>query len=115
MQLENYFDFLTPDDIRVKGTRVGIETVLLDYLETGLSPEEITLRYPALSLEQVYAAITYYWRNRTQLDRYLEAWKAHGKQMRARQEQNPPPGVQRLRAFIRQRAADAEKGAAVTA
>ncbi|MGH2367163.1 MAG: DUF433 domain-containing protein, partial [Chloroflexota bacterium] len=28
MQLEDYFDFLAPDDIRLKGTRVGIETVL---------------------------------------------------------------------------------------
>jgi hypothetical protein len=25
MQLEDYFDVLTPNDIRVKGTRVGIE------------------------------------------------------------------------------------------
>ena len=37
MQLEDYFDFLTPDDIRIKGTRIGIETVLEDYLE-GASP-----------------------------------------------------------------------------
>lgn len=29
MQLEDYFEFLRPDDIRVKGTRVGIETILL--------------------------------------------------------------------------------------
>jgi hypothetical protein len=28
MLLEDYFDFLRPDDIRVKGTRVGIETIL---------------------------------------------------------------------------------------
>ncbi len=26
MQLEEYFDFLAPDYIRIKGTRVGIET-----------------------------------------------------------------------------------------
>jgi uncharacterized protein (DUF433 family) len=115
MELENYFDFLTPNDIRIKGTRVGIETVLLDYLETGLSPEEIALRYPALTLEQVYATITYYWRNRARVDLYLEAWKAHGEQMRAQQEQKPPPGVQRLRAFIRQRAGATEKGPAITA
>jgi len=28
MELETYFDFLAPDDIRVKGTRLGIETIL---------------------------------------------------------------------------------------
>jgi len=32
MQLEDYFSFLAPNDIRVKGTRVGIETILTDYL-----------------------------------------------------------------------------------
>jgi hypothetical protein len=28
MELESYFDFLAPGDIRVKGTRIGIETIL---------------------------------------------------------------------------------------
>ena len=32
MQLEDYFDFLAPADIRLKGTRVGIETILYDYI-----------------------------------------------------------------------------------
>lgn len=59
MQLEGYFDFLGPDDIRIKGTRMGIEFVLRDYRE-GASPEEIVLRYPTLSLEQVHTTITYY-------------------------------------------------------
>jgi len=27
MQLETYFDFLSPNDIRIVGTRIGIETV----------------------------------------------------------------------------------------
>ena len=32
MGLESYFDFLAQDDVRLKGTRVGIEMVLEDYL-----------------------------------------------------------------------------------
>ncbi|NEO76071.1 MAG: hypothetical protein F6J99_07355 [Moorea sp. SIO4G3] len=32
MQLEEYFNFLAPDDIRIKGHRIGIETVLYEYL-----------------------------------------------------------------------------------
>ena len=59
MQLEDYFDFQAPLDIRVKGTRVGIETILWDYLELGLFAEQIATRYPTLSLEQVYATLTY--------------------------------------------------------
>jgi len=103
MQLEDYFNFLDPTDIRVKGTRVGIETILTDYLELGLFPEDISLRYPTLSLEAVYATITYYWHNKDQVDLYLRDWREYGERMRREQELNPPPAVLRLRELIRQR------------
>lgn len=104
MKLEDYFDFLAPNDIRLKGHRIGIETILLDYLELGLFPEDIVLRYPTLNLEKIYATITYYWRNQAQVDAYLQAWKEHGERMRRAQEENPPPPVKRLRELIRQQA-----------
>jgi uncharacterized protein (DUF433 family) len=103
MQLEDYFDFLDPNDIRVKGTRVGIETILSDYLDLGLFPEAIALRYPTLSLEAVYATITYYWHNKERVDAYLRDWKEFGERMRREQELNPSPAYQRLRAMIRER------------
>jgi uncharacterized protein (DUF433 family) len=106
MQLEDYFDFLTPTDIRVKGTRVGIETILNDYLDLGLFPEAIALRYPTLNLEAVYATITYYWHNKERIDAYLRAWREHGERMRKEQEQNPSPAYQRLCIMIRERSAD---------
>jgi uncharacterized protein (DUF433 family) len=59
VELENYFEFLADDAIRIVGTRVGIETVIGDYQE-GANPEEIALRYPTLTLEQIHATITYY-------------------------------------------------------
>lgn len=43
MNWKTYFDFLSEDDIRVKGTRAGIETILDDYLNAS-SPEEIVQR-----------------------------------------------------------------------
>ena len=43
MQLEDYFNFLADDDIRLKGTRIGIETVLFDYLFRARTPEEIAV------------------------------------------------------------------------
>ena len=79
MQLENYFDFLGEDDIRIRGTRIGIETVLEDYLE-GSSPEEIAARYRSLSMEQVYATITYYWHSRDQVEEYLQEWRDYSDQ-----------------------------------
>ena len=90
----------------VRGTRIGIEAILLDYLDLGLFAEDIALRYPSLTLEQVYAAITYYWHNRQQVDAHLEAWKADGERRRREQELNPSPAVQRIRALIRQRDAE---------
>jgi len=44
---------------RLKGHRIGIETILPDYLD-GLTLEEIALRYSTLTLEEIYATITYY-------------------------------------------------------
>lgn len=82
MELENYFEFIGNEAIRIKGTRVNIETVVQAYRE-GVSPEEIFLRYPTLSLEQIHATIVYYLANREQVETYLnrvtrcqeEAWK----------------------------------------
>ena len=103
MQLEDYFDFLAPIDIRIRGTRVGIETVLSDYLELGLSPEQIATRYRTLSLDQVYATLTYYWRNRAQVDAYLQSVVEEIERQRREQQLHPSPAVQRLRELARQR------------
>ncbi len=103
MQLEDYFDFLAPNDIRLKGHRIGIETILLDYLDLGLFPEDIVLRYPSLSLEQVYATITYYYRNQAKIDAYLRECKEYTERTYREQELNPSPAAKRLRELIRQR------------
>ena len=74
INLESYFDFLTPlhgrQAIRIAGTRVGIEFVLRDYLR-GASPEELALHFPTLTLEQIHATITYYLARRDAVDAYL--------------------------------------------
>lgn len=103
MQLENYFNFLAPNDIRIRGTRVGIETVLYEYIHQSQSPEAIARRYPALTLEQVYATITYYLHNRAEIEAYLADWLAHGERMRAEQERNPTPAMLKLRQMRDQR------------
>jgi uncharacterized protein (DUF433 family) len=104
MQLEDYFNFLGPLDIRVKGTRIGIETILWDYLDRGRFAEEITAHYRSLTLEQVYATLTYYWHNKEQVDAYLHAVEDELARQREEQERNPPPGIVRLRAMLEARA-----------
>lgn len=96
MKLTDYFEFLNADDIRVKGTRVGIETVLEDYLN-GVSPEEIAARYRALTLAQVYATITYYLNYPQEVEAYLERWRAYAEAEWQAQQQRPSAAVRRLR------------------
>ena len=97
MQLEQYFDFLAPDDIRIKGHRIGIESVLYEYLFREQTPEQILRRFPSLTLEQVYATILYYLSNREKVEAYVKDWLEWGERMRAEQDRNPPPVVVRLR------------------
>ncbi|WP_373526450.1 DUF433 domain-containing protein [Nostoc sp.] len=97
MQLEEYFNVLAPDDIRLKGTRIGIETILYDYIYHARTAEEIAQTYLSLTLEQVYATILYYLHNREAMSQYLGDWVEHGERMREEQRRNPSPARMKLR------------------
>jgi uncharacterized protein (DUF433 family) len=103
MQLEDYFNFLDTYDIRLKGSRIGIESILYEYIFREQTPEAIAKRFPTLTLEQVYATILYYLHNREQVEAYMTEWLEHGHRMREEQERNPPPFVTRLRALKAER------------
>ncbi len=96
MHIEDYFDYCSPNDIRLKGTRVGIETILYAYLYRHQSPESIARKYRTLQLEQVYATILFYLHNKSEMDVYLEEWIRFGQQMRNEQRRNPPAVLQKL-------------------
>jgi uncharacterized protein (DUF433 family) len=96
MQLESYFDFISKDDIRIKDTRIGIESVLYEYIHRSQSSEAIGDRFPSLSLAQIYATILYYLHNREAVDTYMADWLADGEQQRTLQDREPPPVVSRL-------------------
>ena len=102
MNIEEYFDYLASDDIRIKGTRIGIESVLYEYIHREQSPESIQKRFPSLSLEQIYATILYYLHNRDIINHYMTDWLEFGYQMRAEQKKNPPPVIVRLRSIKEQ-------------
>lgn len=95
--IQDYFDFLASDDIRIKGTRIGIESILYYYIHRGESAEEIAARFHTVHLEQVYATILYYLRNREQIDQYMTDWLEFTHSVREAQKRTPPPVVQRLR------------------
>ena len=105
MQIEDYFNFLAPDDIRLKGSRIGIETILYEYIYRSRTPEEIAQTYTSLSLEQVYATILYYLQNQETVSKYIADWLEWGHQQRKAQALNPPPGIVRLRKIKEEKAA----------
>lgn len=96
MELESYFDFISDNAIRLRGTRIGIERILQDY-ELGATAEEIVIRYPTLSLQQVYAAITYYLANREVVDAYLERVRRQREEAWEEQQRHPSEFVRSLR------------------
>lgn len=100
MQLEDYFDILSPEDIRLRGTRIGIETILYDHSYRARTPEQIVASSPALTLEQIHATIVYYLHGRERIGAYLTAWLAWGQRARAAQEAEP--AVQERRRRLRQ-------------
>ena len=89
MVLEDYFTILAPDDIRIKNHRLGIESVLYEYLHNAQTPEEIVVRFPTLRLDEVYATILYYLVNKVQLDSYMSDWLTFSRQVRERQSTDP--------------------------
>lgn len=102
MRLEDYFDFLSTDDIRIKGHRIGIDDILAYYLE-GFSAEEIGARFPSLTLEEVHATITYYLHNRAEIDSLLTRLADWREQRYQTAMSNPSALAQRLRELKTQR------------
>jgi uncharacterized protein (DUF433 family) len=96
MQLEDYFEFLSPDDIRIKGHRIGIDTVLEPFLN-GFAPETIAMDYPELSLEKIYATITYYFHKQSEVESYLQRLSQWREQRYQEALQNPSPMAERMR------------------
>jgi uncharacterized protein (DUF433 family) len=109
-QLEDYFEFLSPDDIRLKGHRIGIDNVLEYYLE-GYTPLKIRDEFPSLSLEQIQAAIAYYQSNKTEVDAYLSRLAQWREQRYQEWLANPSPVVQRLKKLQAQRAKEQKSSA----
>ena len=102
-KLEDYFEFIEPNDIRIKGHRIGIDNVI-DYYLNGCTPEQIREHFPSLNLENIYATITYYLHNKEKLDAYMERLNEEREQ---RYQEwltaEPSPAIERLRAIRDQR------------
>ncbi|WP_445246166.1 DUF433 domain-containing protein [Microcoleus sp. OTE_8_concoct_300] len=103
MQLEDYFEFLTPEDIRIKGTRVGIEHILYEYIHRGQTPEAIAQNFPTVTMAQVYATILYYLENQKTVGKYVGDWLEYCLKAEAEYDRNPSPFVLKMRQLREQK------------
>jgi uncharacterized protein (DUF433 family) len=91
--------------MRIGNSRVMLDSIVAGF-EQGHSPDTLQQHYPALSLEEVYGAITYYLAHTDEVHAYLkrqdELWEA----WRAKSASRSSPVAERLRAL---RAAEAPK------
>ena len=69
--------------VRISGTRVTLDTVVAAFNE-GATAEEIVQQYPSLQLADVYSVISYYLREQSTVDYYLQQREAQATAVRAK-------------------------------
>jgi len=74
MQVEDYFEFLGPNEIKIKDHRIWIEHVLYEYIHRDMTLEELVERFDTLTKEQLLAVLLYYHHNKEAMDKYLADW-----------------------------------------
>ncbi|HEV7904841.1 MAG TPA: DUF433 domain-containing protein [Pyrinomonadaceae bacterium] len=92
------------DVLRVGDTRVSLDTVIFAFKQ-GATPEEIVVDYSTLDLSDVYAVITYYLQNQTEVEAYLQRRQAQRDEVRREAETRFPQAGLRERLLARRRTA----------
>lgn len=76
--------------IRVSGTRVTLDTLIARYHQ-GDTPEAIHEGFDVLSLNDIYAAISYYLAHRDEVDAYLRRREEEAERIRREVEASYTP------------------------
>ena len=61
---------------RIAGHRIRVQDVVVWHERMGLSPDEIVLHYPVITLADVYAALTYYHDHMSEIRQQIQADEA---------------------------------------
>jgi uncharacterized protein (DUF433 family) len=56
----------------IAGTRIRVQDVYVWHELQGLSADEIVSRFPHLTMANVYAALSYYWDHRDEIQRQMQ-------------------------------------------
>jgi len=85
---------------RIDGHRITVADVAVWYERMGMSPDEIVVAYPTITLSDVHAALAYYYEHREQIDADIREGEECVEKLRADQPT--------LFEKVRQRMADAK-------
>ncbi len=55
----------------IKGTRIKVSQIAIEYEKLGYTPDEIVQAHPHLTLAQVHDAFSYYYENIDEIDRQI--------------------------------------------
>ena len=55
----------------IAGTKFPVHSVVIYVLRQGITPEELVEEFPQLSLAKIYAALSYYYDHRKEIDKLI--------------------------------------------
>jgi uncharacterized protein (DUF433 family) len=73
----------------VAGTRISLDSVVYAFLR-GESPEGVAESFPALTMENIFGALSFYLANRDLVDQYLREGKQEFDLLREQARQKDP-------------------------
>ena len=95
--------------VRVGGTRVTLDTIVAAF-DDGATAEEIVHQYPSLHLADVYAVISYYLRQHSEVEAYLRQRRQQAAYIRRQNEARFDPHGVRDRLLARRTVPEGLKG-----
>ena len=87
-----YLEFLSPDEIRLKGHRIWLEHIVARARQ-GMSATDIVADLPTLTVDEVQAVFAYAETHRSEVDAYMARHAAFLAEQERRSEQAPVPSV----------------------
>ena len=72
---------------RIKGTRIKVQHVAVEYEYMGWTPDKICDAHPHLSLTQVHGAMAYYYAHKAEIDADMRADEEFVTQLRQQLDQ----------------------------
>jgi uncharacterized protein (DUF433 family) len=107
MTFEEYLDLDDPDGIRLKGHRIWLNDLLYEVVFNYRSAEELSIRFPTLMMDEVYAALLYFETHRKMcLENLTDALDASRRNIEAH-AQDSRAAMERLRQRKMERAGTA--------